>query len=266
MDTRSADEDRDVEVFERIPWDSLKPPPDRRWLVYLVAVAVVLTAVGLSVGRGMAPPVGHAVVGSDVQVETTVVAPAQPVEPLDSPPSTSPVDVASAMWSEADLMAVPFHNLEGEAATLGEWFVVDWFTRDGTDESSEGRSFVEWAGVSGVEWVGDDTIDVTVLVRRLASLDGGPYSRLPDEAWLVTAVVDNGEWQIIEGPVLAALSGGSVDIAPLVDDVPQHLMGMVDGTPVAARRDRDGWLVELSWEDPAGLSWPIRQRVLSEES
>lgn len=206
VDLRESNEDGDVEVFERIPWDSLKPPPDRRWLAYLGAVGIVLAAVGVSIGRGMSPGVNPPVATSIPAAVTTMVDPAEPTEPAEPLPETQPTVVdteLSGVWSEADLMAVPFSNLEASAAAVAEWFVVDWFTRDGTAGNLNGRSFVEWSGVSKVEWVTASRVEVTVVVKRLASVDDEPYTRLAAEAWVVNATIDRDEWLIDEGPVLA---------------------------------------------------------------
>lgn len=269
VDLRESDDDGDVEVFERIPWDSLKPPPDRRWLAYLAALGIVLAAVGVSIGRGMSPGMNPPVATSIPAAVTTLVPLAEfaePTAPLPEDQSTVVDMELSGVWSEADLMAVPFSNLEASAATLAEWFIVDWFTRDGTAGSIDGRSFVEWSGVSKVEWLAASRVEVTVVVRRLAAVDDEPYTRLAAEAWVVNATIDGDEWLIDEGPVLAPTPQMVFEISPLDEEVPQHLVSSIGGDPTTATRVGDGWLVELDWVDPAGLTWSVRQRITDPES
>src|SRR5690606_15799183 len=167
------DDERDVEVFERIPWESLQTKPDRRWIVYLTSGVLVLGAIGVSVGRQMAGPTPPAMSTPSAPAATTMAVPPPVTEP---PPTTS---TTPPLWSEADLMALPAATLEIPALARAEWFVSDYFTRDGEEE----RSFVEWVRAESIEWVAESTAEVSVLVRRLAASGDDPYTRLPTELW-----------------------------------------------------------------------------------
>lgn len=218
---RMVDDEHDVEVFERIPWDSLPTGQDRRWLAYLVSAVVVVAAVGVSIGRSTAsPPV----------TTPTTVSPSTAVTPIvAAPPETvSVATTPAATWSEADLMALPAPTLEVSAAALAEWFVVDHFTRGDGDA---GRSFVEWAETWEVEWSGATSVDVTVLMRRLAALGDDPYQRIPAEAWLVTAELTDEGWGVVAGP--------------RPTPVPEVSMSSLETGPTR------------TWTDGAGLEWDV---------
>ncbi|MGH8911652.1 MAG: hypothetical protein ACRDVD_04000 [Acidimicrobiia bacterium] len=244
-----------VEIFERIPWESLEKPPNRRWALYLVAAAVVMGAVGLTVGRGIATP--QAVPPSTVP--PTTVAPVTSLPGLG--PTTIPVASAPDIpttWSEADLMAVPAQDLEDGAAALAEWYVVDYFTRDGS--GADGRSFVEWSAVLDKRWLTASALEHTVVVRRLAAPGDEPYDRVPTEAWRVTTeLVDEG-WVVVEGPVEATPPEPAVDRASLDGSLPPEVSGRLDDVEVRGATEVAGrWLVEVDWTDAAGLSWVVRQ-------
>lgn len=215
------DDERDVEVFERIPWEALEERPDRRWIAYVMAGVIVLGAVGISIGRQLssrpAVPVSTTLAARTEAVTTTTALMAPPV----APPTTS------IGLTEADLMALPAANLEWSAAALAEWFVVDHFTR----EAPEGdRSFVEWVRALEVEWSATSTARVTVLVRRLAARSGDPYQRLDAEAWeVVTELADSG-WSVAAGPIAVE--------PPELD---------------ASRREPTS-----EWVDDAGLTWEVQ--------
>ena len=88
-------DERDVEIFERIPWESLEKPQDRRWVVYLLAAGLVMGAVGVTVGRGMTP-------SSAPEPTAPVSVSAPPVTEAVSPTPTSSVPVAAALYSAAE--------------------------------------------------------------------------------------------------------------------------------------------------------------------
>jgi hypothetical protein len=244
-----------LEVFERIPWESLEKPPDRRWALYLAAAAVVMGAVGLTVGRGMATP-------PPVPTSTLPMTTLAPVTSLPRfGPTTVPVASAPdipATWSEADLMAVPAQDLEDGAAALAEWYIVDYFTRDGS--GADGRSFVEWSAVLDKQWLTASALEHTVVVRRLAAEGDEPYARIPTEAWHVTTeLVDDG-WVVVEGPVEATSREPIVDLASLEGSLPPEVAGRLDEADALGAVEVAGrWLVEVDWTDAAGLNWVVRR-------
>lgn len=222
----AVDDEHDVEVFERIPWESLEQPPDRRWMAYLLAAAIILGAVGVSFGRQMGretqpgPTTSNATVGATRRDHT----PAPTVE-------ATAVPELLTTWSEADLMALPADSLDAAAAATAEWYVVDFFTRD---EPAGDRSFVEWVRASQVEWRSPSTAEVTVLIRRLAAVGDEPYQRLEAEAWRITTELADGGWAVVPGPVR--------------QETPE-LVVLPD--PGAAQS-------EAEWTDPAGVVWRVR--------
>jgi len=250
----------DVEIFERIPWDALEKPQDRRWIVYLAAAAVVMGAIGVSVGRGMIP------VGSPPATAPSVTSPTP--EPTTPPDITVPLAAAPetpTTWTEADLMAVPAETLEDSAAVMAEWFIVDYFTRDGRDSDAGGRSFVEWAAVVDRNWLSSSVMELTVVVRRLAAEGDDVYQRIPVEGWLVTTELDDEGWVVVQGPVATSAPDPAVDLVPLDGPVPAEVASDgADGTLHGAVKMDGGWIVEVDWTDAAGLDWLIRRRVESE--
>jgi hypothetical protein len=250
----------DVEIFERIPWDALEKPQDRRWIVYLAAAAVVMGAIGVSVGRGMIP------VGSPPATAPSVTSPTP--EPTTPPDITVPLAAAPetpTTWTEADLMAVPAETLEDSAAVMAEWFIVDYFTRDGGTADAGGRSFVEWAAVVDRTWVSNSVMELTVVVRRLAAEGDNTYQRIPVEGWLVTAELGDEGWVVVQGPVATAALDPAVDLVPLDGPVPAEVASRGGDETVRGAAEIDGgWIVEVEWTDPAGLDWVIRRRVESE--
>lgn len=221
------DEERDVEVFERIPWESLEDKTDRRWMAYALAGVIVLAAVGVSLGRQMTPGLEP--------VPTTTGEPSTTLGTV-APSTTAEVAAASpgpTTWSEADLMALPGETIETGAMAVAEWYVVDFFTRDDPEGD---RSFVEWARAWQMEWDTPTSARVTVLVRRLAAPAAEPYHRLEEEAWDVEMELDGEAWSVASGPV----RGAKPDL-------------------VVRNPDPDGDRDEGEWTDDAGVTWPIQE-------
>lgn len=251
-------EDHDVEVFERIPWESLEQNPNRRWIPYLVATAVVLGAVGVTIGRGMiTSPAEQATVLATTTAPMADSATEPVVDETGSPDATIPPPQEST-WSEADLMALPEGAVESAAMAVAEWFVVEHFTREG----DEGRSFVDWARAGELTWMDSTTVDVTVLVRRLAAEGDDPYQRLPAEAWQVTTELEGDRWVVTHGPVPLAPPKLEVSVPSLDDHVPDEVGADSEGSIVgAAQIDEDSWSVGVEWTDAAGLTWLVRDRA-----
>lgn len=237
VDNRDEDRvaDTDVEVFERIPWEALEGADgNRRWIAYTVAVALVIGAVGVSLGRQTAPP--PAPVGPDTTLAVTDTAvPASTLAvPAPAPPAPPITEPGSGPWEEADLMALADTPVEVTGAAVAEWFVTDHFTRDGAD----GRSFVEWAGVVGFDWFDLGRAAATVAVSRLAAAEGGDYQRLEPEAWVVLLALDEEGWAVVDGPIVAEAALPRVEL------------------PASAEA---GATVESRWIDAAGLEWAVRE-------
>lgn len=225
-------EENDVEVFERIPWESLEKPSDRRWVIYLLAAVVALGAVGVSIGRGALAPASPS--PSVPSASTPIATSVPPAVATTGAPAADEGPESPRTWTEADLMALPGGSLELGAATLAEWFILDFFTRDGSGGS---RSFVEWVAATETEWVAAESLIVTLLVRRLAARPDAEYQRLPMESWRVTTALSDQGWSVVEGPVAGPVPDMTVAIP-------------------AASGDNDHTGVE--WTDGAGLEWVVR--------
>jgi hypothetical protein len=178
------------EEFEEIPWASFvgeqRDGIDRR--VYLAVGVVGVLVVALF---------GMRLLGGSSQ-------PVPPEAGLVEPSATSavtvesvPVPPTSMIIAEADLRAedpVPAPTVDLLAEVTAEWFVTDWYTRDGSAETvrsirsallptleveaipheTEGEpvTFVEWAKTIGSEATADG-IDVTIAFRTIRETEDG---------------------------------------------------------------------------------------------
>ncbi len=178
------------EEFEQIPWASLvaeqRDGVDRR--IYLAVgvigllVAVIFGMRLFSGGSQPTPPQQTAI----EPPPTTLVATQPP-----SPPQTSMV------VAEADLrVAAPetARDVNYLAQVTAEWFVTDWFTRDGSEETArsvklalapeaaidaiphetdgEPVTFVEWAKTIDLKATADG-FDVTIAYRAIRETGDG---------------------------------------------------------------------------------------------
>lgn len=216
------------EEFEQIPWSNLvaevKPPVDRR--IYLVAggVGVVVLLIlamrtfgSAGVAAGEPQPVPTTVTVTEVAIDPAV--PSTIVEPVAAP-------VGSV--SEADLLAVGGVNSNANgfevASFTAEWFVTDFYTRDGSPatlaslrammaqssaadlphlDEDVGDAFVEWARAFRVDDNGA-TIDVSVAYRAVHAVPDG-YVRDPVNAVVVTLALEDGRWMVQSLPGLIDL-------------------------------------------------------------
>lgn len=213
------------EEYEQIPWSNLvtetQPPIDRRLYVaagVIGALIVLILGVRLFASPAAAP--------SDMSmntmpptVEGTVASPEQ------SPTQTPPVSVVGAI-TEADLMAAHPEISEHPfvAGFIAEWFVTDFFTRDGSEETvrdletrligglvadlphgdPERRdTFVEWARAFTVDDRGS-IAEVEVAYRTVHAVDAG-FVRDPVRAVSVSLERVEGEWFVTGLPVATDL-------------------------------------------------------------
>ena len=172
------------------------------------------------------------------------------------------------------------------AASYAEWFALEYFTLDGSDrratlgrwldrdiedESSGVLSYVDWVRALEVEPLGDGRWRTEVGLRRLVSVDGAGYTRMPTEA--VEVVVDLGADipSIVDLPRFLPLPptaagqwwpGESWEPAPAAvmkaagDEMLLSEAGTVVGEPVVTRT-ADAWRVQWALADSAGISWPV---------
>ncbi|MEZ5174906.1 MAG: hypothetical protein R2823_01705 [Acidimicrobiia bacterium] len=213
----------EAEEYEAIPWSTLvadaKPAVDRR--IYFAGTAVAAVVVLFLVMRFLGstsptpaatPATAAATVPAEVISETvdTPLAPAMPAEPLGS-------------ISEADLMAIAGEPLATEQRIpilVAEWFVTDYFTRDGSPETlasleaalgdpglaallphrdpDDTESFVEWARVFSIDEAADETV-ISVAYRTVTRAEDGfvrdpvravtlELANEPTRGWVVTSL------------------------------------------------------------------------------
>ncbi|MCL1599969.1 MAG: hypothetical protein M3112_00355 [Actinomycetia bacterium] len=178
------------EEFEQIPWASLvaeqREGVDRR--IYLAVgivgllVAVVFGMRLFSGGSQPTPPLAVAI----EPPPTTLAATISP-----SPPQISMV------VAESDLRVATPETAQGVDQVVqvtAEWFVIDWFTRDGSQETirsiksalspeiaidtlphetdGESVTFVEWAKTVDAQ-VTADGFDVTIAYRAIRETEDG---------------------------------------------------------------------------------------------
>lgn len=205
------------EEFEQIPWANLVAEHtegiDKR--VYMAAGLVGLLVVAV---------LGMRLLGGGSQP----VPPAP--EAMETPPptvaSTATVPPTSMVVAEADLMAeepalaVPSISLVHVTA---EWFVIDWFTRDGSEETirsiraalspdvvaetipheidGEPVTFVEWAKVIESNETDTDSIVVTVAYRAIHQTDEG-FVRDPVETVTIELQRADDSVQVVSLPIV----------------------------------------------------------------
>lgn len=196
------------EEFEQIPWSGLvgqaQPAVDPRWYVaggVVGAIVIAFLAMRLFTGASSAPP-APVLAADPIPVGTTlpVVVDAVPAEPAGS-------------ITEADLMAVesPIADWSHEPLVrfVAEWFVTDYFTRDGSLETvdslkaaladdalaqslphladSDDETFVEWARAFAFEYPEGDAAQVSVAFRTVHRGEDG-FVRDPVRAVIIDVV------------------------------------------------------------------------------
>lgn len=256
MSNSTSPEAGDV-VTERIPWEQLtvQPPKDRRMLWYGIAggmlavglLAVLISRLGGSPGE-MQPVVPAAQAAA---AETAAAAPTTAV-PVSAPapqPVAAPLPEPTLL-SEADLMAAGGAVSHLGAAAAAEWFVLEFFSLDPTEQwgervasasglivpaeavpvpaQAETVSYVEWTRARSVEQIGSDRFRVSVLMRRMVAPDGQVYRRLPvEEAVVEMAAEPGGMMRAASLPVLGRPSAGQPRALP-----PESIVRRPDGDGV----------------------------------
>ena len=269
------------EVYERIPWETLeKRGPERQWLLIVVAGAVVAGALAYSFMQNRppspaAPPVSAAAptTGPGAETAPVVAAPAAPV-------TTAPPPMLTA---EADLYAVDPQHLASRAAAHAEWFAVEYFSADGSEESrrslqammpagvplpeaGEGvQVFVDWVGALTVTESGSLSYSVEVVVRSLAAKGDEEFVRQPARVAAVDVVFgEDGQPRVLRPPTVAAPvahAGPEVTLAPLPETV-QADIEESHGPVVGGEQLADGgWMVVAMVTGADGVSRPTTVTV-----
>jgi hypothetical protein len=262
--------DRD-EVYERIPWETLeRKSNDRQWLVYALAGAVTLGALAYSFMKNQPVP------GPPASEPPASTAPVAATAPTPLTPSTL---VSPVVMAEADLFAVDPERLADQAAAYAEWFVIEYFLVDGSEESAtvlssmlpqgvplpeapEGTQvFVDWARAQSVVQSGPTSFDVEVLVRSLVSSPDGGFTRLaPRVAIVSVGVGEDGGVSVLVPPTVAAMpaaTSASMVLSPLPDDVRSQLEES-HGQVVGGAQLEDGrWQVVVMIAGSDGVTRPV---------
>ena len=292
----------DQEVFESIPWEELRDLGDtsrRRRLWYLVGGGTVVAVLVFSVVRTFSSPDPQVVIPPTVPPSLTAPpisgALADPVQSPPTAPLPSFVPATPEAMSEADLRAVADPTAsegnwrdESRAASYSEWFVMDFFTRDGTEQTDElGRwlpgidrpagvpgeplSYVEWVRTLWAEPVADGRWRTVVALRRLVSVDGDAYRRLPTQSVEVVVEMGAGMPSVVDLPRFIPLPeatpghwwpGEDWETPPpaVLRTAREELLlaqaGTLAGQPAVSRMG-DAWRVEWAVTDSAGISWPV---------
>ncbi len=212
------------EEYEHVPWSNLvaeaKAPVDKR--LYLVAGGVGLIVVMIF---------GMRMFGSAHPVPATSDPVAPATQLVEEPPGEVPVTDAAVTptmtVTEADLLAFgPADTIDrGRVAEfIAEWFVTDFYTRDGSPETIASLSslasesiatelphhdtesadaFVEWARAFRVLETGD-VVEVDVAYRTIHAVDAG-YIRDPVEAVRIALTDRTGGWSVEALPAIIDL-------------------------------------------------------------
>ena len=241
------DAEQDAERFESIPWSTLLPesrPPLSRWVV-IAAIAVVVVVGVVVVGRGLSGAESRSPVAAPRLTDTSLVPPAATTA-TDASAATQPVTASTAVmdesvppptpYSEADLMAALPDEIPRSVVVRAEWFVTDFFTMDGDQDTSTvlspstphgaatpergdalasspsaietdpgdvggGVSYVEWARATDAERVDDRSYEVVVAFRTLAGPFAGEVIRQPVRTVAVRVGVDEqGRTHVLDLP------------------------------------------------------------------
>jgi hypothetical protein len=262
------------EVYERIPWEHLdKQGSDRQWLLVGLAGAVALGALAYSFMKNQ--PVES--VAAAPTVEQPVTAEAPPSTVVRSLGATTTV-ASPVVISEADLYAIDAQQLADVASTHAEWFAVEYFSVDGSTESSETlldllpegvplpeapagtQVFVDWVGTQRIVQIGDFDFAIEVLVRSLVSTPENGFTRQPVRLIEIEVSLGvDGEPRIISAPVVleaAPASSGRLELTEIPEEV--RVAASTSGDPVGGILRADGsWRVLVMSAGTDGVTRPV---------
>ncbi|MCZ6630927.1 MAG: hypothetical protein O7D28_06225 [Actinobacteria bacterium] len=262
------DEERQ-EVYERIPWETLeKQGGDRQWLVIAVAGAVAVGALAYSFTKSQpAPPPTPTPVEAAV-TDPPVTTAIAPVTSLQTP----------LVMAEADLYAIDPERIIDQAKALAEWFAVEYFAVDGSEQSQATlgslmpsgvplpeapagtQVFVDWVGVQSVTETAPLSYDIAVLVRSLMAQGDGGFVRQPTRvATIVVVVGDDGLPRVARPPAITTPPVLS-PVTMTLNSLPATLEEQVEsayGLVVGGEQLEDGvWRVVAMVEGVDGVRRP----------
>lgn len=226
------------EVYERIPWETLeKQGSDRQWLLIAIAGAVALGALAYSFVKSQPmttpPPEVEA-------IPVTVAAPGS-VSPAPVGTVASPLVVA-----EADLYAINPERLIDRVAAHAEWFAVEYFTVDGSEQSRltlgtlmpagvplpesplGTQVFVDWVGTQVVSEVAPLAYEVEVVVRSLLSTEETGFVRQPTTILTIEITIGEDGLARVARPPIISTPSAITPLAMALTAVPAHISSEVE--------------------------------------
>jgi hypothetical protein len=260
------------EIYERIPWETLeRQGRDKQWLVMAVAGAVAIGALAFSFVRSQPTATPNTVPVAEASPAPNAITPTITAAVV----STVPAPVAVA---QADLYAIDRSSLRASAEAYAEWFSLEFFTYDGSEQSRSLLSsmlpsgislpevpagiqvFVDWVGVVEVEEVGPLAYRVEVVVRSLVAHDDEAFVRQPPRvAAIEVNIGTDGKPSIARPPVLGlaqAVSQSALTLGPLPVDLEAQLEALY-GPILGGEQMSDGrWKVVALVADSDGIRRP----------
>lgn len=217
----------ETEEHEQIPWSHLVAEAEqgvdkRLYLLVGGGAALVIVIIALRLFGGGPAPLPPAEPASALPTATAPANEAAEPVAINLEVPTTVGDI-----SQADLMAAlpsTSAGLTDEARVVAEWFVTDFYTRDGSAETlaslqnrlepalapdlphldHEGPdSFVEWAHVFGWDAAANG-VEVAVAFRTVTRMEAG-FVRDPVAAVAIRlAMNEGGLWQVVAMPTAIA--------------------------------------------------------------
>jgi hypothetical protein len=268
-------DEKNQEVYERIPWESLeKQGGDRQWLILGIAGAVVAGSLGYSFMSNRAAPLPPPL----TEAAAAVAAPTTTFAPVAPAPAPAPAQPAPSVVTEADLYAVDPDRIAAEAAAHARWVVREFLANDGSTEQGVLRSllpadiplpstpegvlvFVEWVDSVGVEEVDVGTYRVDVLARYMVAADGGDYQRVDPELFTLDIDMTDGVPRLLGAPGVkpvdsAATAGLGLGAVP--DAVAAGVEALRPGSEIVGGYVDPGgtWNVVVMTTGPGGVIRP----------
>lgn len=203
------------EELEQIPWANLVAEQtdgiDKRIYMGVGVVAILVVLIfGMRMFGGSGQPV-------PLPMESLPAVTAVEITPTPSPMVVTEADLRA---DEAPVPVQASSNLLAEVTA--EWFVTDWFTRDGSgetvrsirsvlspdlqsmdlphDEPDADVVFVEWAKTVEIETISQATVGVTIAYRSIRQTDEG-FVRNPVETVVVILDISDDSAMVTALPI-----------------------------------------------------------------
>ncbi len=203
------------EELEQIPWANLVAEQtdgiDKRIYMGVGVVAILVVLIlGMRMFGGSGQPV-------PLPMESLPAVTAVEITPTPSPMVVTEADLRA---DEAPVPVQASSNLLAEVTA--EWFVTDWFTRDGSgetvrsirsvlspdlqsmdlphDEPDAEVVFVEWAKTVEIETISQTTVGVTIAYRSIRQTDEG-FVRNPVETVVVILDISDDSAMVTALPI-----------------------------------------------------------------